>query len=474
MAGGLSSIGLFFAALVAVFLAIGQVTNKKVVEGQNVIAAVFWIRLFAALFLPIVVLVYYLHGSPSLIHAPAAIAQDDLRNLPALAEQLAHPSTPAASKIAARLSPATRELLATFPGKTTEAELAKSLRADLNSDRIIKGELLTASGEFANVDFSAQTREVLANKPRGEVRSYANRLILEDAFPGIIEPNRTISLLGVKSWQVTPGAAFAVILFFEVLLVGASQLLNSYALKIAPISLCVPFTSFTPVFVIVSGYFMLGELPTIVGTLGICLIVTGGVLMHRKLFAIGWLAPVAAIFKEKGSLYMVLSVLISALFSPLEKQMVLLSDAMTASMAYGIGTVAAFWLLCLVLRVKVMQVMREVPVWAVLCGVLDAVQMLTQFLAVMYLPVVIVMCIKRAGIVLTVLAGWLIFREKNITDRLIAAMAMVGGIVLFYLPLRNSAAFGITGVFAAALALALYLTRQRNRANQTMPQAVMK
>ena len=131
-------------------------------------------------------------------------------------------------------------------------------------------------------------------------------------------------------------------------------------------------------------------------------------------------------------------------------------------------------MLCLVLRVKVMQVMREVPVWAVLCGVLDAVQMLTQFLAVMYLPVVIVMCIKRAGIVLTVLAGWLIFREKNITDRLIAAMAMVGGIVLFYLPLRNSAAFGITGVFAAALALALYLTRQRNRANQTMPQAVMK
>ena len=40
-----SPLGLPFAAILAFFLAIGEVCNKKVVEGQQV-AAVFWIRIF--------------------------------------------------------------------------------------------------------------------------------------------------------------------------------------------------------------------------------------------------------------------------------------------------------------------------------------------------------------------------------------------------------------------------------------------
>jgi drug/metabolite transporter (DMT)-like permease len=123
--------------------------------------------------------------------------------------------------------------------------------------------------------------------------------------------------------------------------------------------------------------------------------------------------------------------------------------------------------------VDVLKVMREVPVWAVLCGVLDATMMLMQFVAVMYLPVVITMCIKRAGIVLTVLAGWLFFKEKDIADRLIAACSMVGGIVLFYLPLRASQAFAITAAVAVALGLALYFTRSA-RQNMVSTVAILK
>jgi drug/metabolite transporter (DMT)-like permease len=78
---------------------------------------------------------------------------------------------------------------------------------------------------------------------------------------------------------------------------------------------------------------------------------------------------------------------------------------------------------------------------------------------VVYLPVVITMCIKRAGIVLTVLAGWLIFRERDVTDRLIGSSAMVGGIVLFYLPFQFSQALALTGLMVVGLGLALYLTR---------------
>jgi drug/metabolite transporter (DMT)-like permease len=242
-------------------------------------------------------------------------------------------------------------------------------------------------------------------------------------------------------------------------LVAWSQYLNSLALKLAPISLCVPFTAFAPIFVLGTGYLVLGELPTVVGMMGIGLIVVGGVLMHRRLFAVGFWAPFQAIVREPGSRFMVLSVLLGAIFSPLEKQLILMSDSLTAVFYYGAGTMIALGILGLALRVNFSKVMKEKPKWAVLSGVMDALMTLAQFIAVMYLPVVITMCIKRAGIVLTVLAGWLIFRERDITDRLIGALAMVGGIALFYLPLRPPMALALTAAVVTGLAISLYLTR---------------
>ena len=55
---GLSPIGLFFAAILAVILALGEVCNKKIVQGENVVAAVFWIRLFSVLEIIVVMLVF--------------------------------------------------------------------------------------------------------------------------------------------------------------------------------------------------------------------------------------------------------------------------------------------------------------------------------------------------------------------------------------------------------------------------------
>jgi drug/metabolite transporter (DMT)-like permease len=216
-------------------------------------------------------------------------------------------------------------------------------------------------------------------------------------------------------------------------------------------------------FTLGTGYVVLGELPTAVGLMGIGLIVIGALLMHRKFFAVGWKALTEAFAKEKGSQAMLLSVTITAVFIPIEKQLILMSDSLTAVFAYGIGTVIAFWLLCKTKRVDIMQVMRQRHGSAMLSGLSDALQMLALFVAVVYLPVVITMCIKRAGIVLTVLAGWLIFRERDIADRLIGSCAMVGGIVLFYLPLQLSQAFVLTSLMIVGLGVALYLTRNGTR-----------
>ena len=55
--------------------------------------------------------------------------------------------------------------------------------------------------------------------------------------------------------------------------------------------------------------------------------------------------------------------------------------------------------------------LRTVPGWTVLAGVLEAVGLL-QSSSHNYIAVVYTISIKRAGIVLVILVGWLVFRRK--------------------------------------------------------------
>jgi hypothetical protein len=57
-----------------------------------------------------------------------------------------------------------------------------------------------------------------------------------------------------------------------------------------------------------------------------------------------------------------------------------------------------------------------------------------QFTAYHYLDVFLVIAIKRGGVILSVLAGWLIFRESKIAGKLFATAIMGGGMLLIYLP----------------------------------------
>lgn len=460
---GLSPAGLFFAAILAALLALGEVCNKKLVQDQKVVVAVFWIRLFAVLEITAVLLVFAWRGSPPVIHPAAALTQGDIQNIPALAEQLRNPASPAVQRIADRLSPTTRTQLATYRKGTDDTELANSLRADFNGAQILDEAALFHGNDLTGIPLSVETRNVLDQKPSGEMRVYANRLLLEDLFRASIARSRRSPLFGLNSVMVAPRVAFSVYLLIEIVLVAASQFLTSLALKVSPISLCIPFTTFTPIFLVATGYMVLRELPTAIEMLGISLIVLGGLLMNRNSFAVDWKGPFKAIVKERGIRYILFATFIASIFGPIEKQMILMSDPLTTAFGYGVGTVIAFGAICKVLRVDLKQVIRQKPGWAVLAGLSDANTMFAQFFAVMYLPVVVVISIKRAGIVLTIVAGWLIFREKDITNRLIAAVAMMGGIAIFYLPLQFSQAIALTGLVVAALAVALYLTRNTAR-----------
>jgi len=269
-------------------------------------------------------------------------------------------------------------------------------------------------------------------------------------------------LFGIESLHLAPIPTFLIYLTINVLLITAVMWLYFRALQVSPMSMCIPFLSFTPVFLIPTGFIILGEIPSPLKGLGVALIVLGSLVMHRKLFAEGWLAPVKAVLREKGSRYMLLVSLLFAITNPLDKKLVTMSDVFFEAFAYGTGLCICFWLMGRMQRGDFAAAYRGNWKWISLAGVLDAVSLLFQLASYTYIAVVITVSIKRAGIILAVFSGWLFFHERGITDKVIAASVMFCGVLILYLPLDAPAAIAMTLATIAGMAVALYLTREKS------------
>jgi uncharacterized membrane protein len=279
----------------------------------------------------------------------------------------------------------------------------------------------------------------------------------------------TAVFLIVLAYRIATGATIEIrggtanflgLLVLDVALITVVMWLYFRALQISPLSMCIPFLAFTPVFLIPTTYIILGQKPQPIKLLGVALIVVGSLVMHRQLFAVGWLAPVKAVIEYKGSRYMLLVALIFAVTNPLDAQLVRMSDIYTESCAYGLGLCLAFFLLTRIQKGDFTAAARGNVKWIALAGICDAVSLLFQLASYTYIAVVITVSIKRAGIVLAVLAGWLFFREKEITDKVIAATVMFCGVLILYLPLTLIQALGVVAATLAGMTLALFTTRK--------------
>jgi uncharacterized membrane protein len=268
------------------------------------------------------------------------------------------------------------------------------------------------------------------------------------------------ALFGISALHLSPALTYSVYLLVDVLLVSIANVLYFRALQVSPLSLCIPFLAFTPIFLIPTGFVMLKELPPAAKLLGVVLVVIGSVLLHRRLFALGWMAPVKAIVQEKGSRYMLLVAFIFSITNPLEKKLVLMSDVYTQAFCFGIGLCVFFFVLTLAKREDFTAGQRGNVLWITAAGVLDGISLILQFAAYHYIDVVIAISIKRAGIVLAVLFGWLFFHERGIPDKVIGSSVMLIGVLIIYLPVDGMGATIMTCVSLAAAGVALYATRK--------------
>jgi uncharacterized membrane protein len=277
-------------------------------------------------------------------------------------------------------------------------------------------------------------------------------------------------LFGITGLHLSPLQIYWIYQFINQSVHGFANWCFFKSLQEGAISVTVPFLAFTSVILIPMSFLFLGEMPSATNLVGVLLATGGGIFMHWRLFSRGWLAPIQAIYRDKGSRNMVYTCLLLALLTPLDKKLSVMTDIYTQAVIFGLCQTTCFLVMSLVQRLPVMATIRSGLYWIAMAGILDGSTILLQFAAYRYIDVVVVISIKRAGIILSVFCGWLFFRERNIRDRLMAASIIFVGVTILYSPLSFEAAAAIA--VACFVAAWIYVLWARRRDEPTLESEV--
>src|SRR3990172_12354495 len=161
--------------------------------------------------------------------------------------------------------------------------------------------------------FSLATADAISKKALGRSNEYVIAWVRE----GYALPFLALAFFFI---DIPPlDKTFYLSLLLMVPLEIAAIILYVKAIKLSPLSLTIPFLAVSPVFIILTAFILLGELPDRSGILGILLIVIGAYLLNIRTTRGDLLGPFKAIRRERGALFMIIVALIYSVTATLGK-----------------------------------------------------------------------------------------------------------------------------------------------------------
>ncbi|NOQ24314.1 MAG: EamA family transporter [Bacteroidales bacterium] len=227
--------------------------------------------------------------------------------------------------------------------------------------------------------------------------------------------------------EITSG--FWLAIFVSGTLNIATAILYLKAIKIADLSLVIPLSTFTPLFLLITSPIIVGEFPTIFGLIGIFLIVFGSYILNIKKRKDGFLAPFKALLSNKGAQIMLLVAFIWSITSNFDK----IGLQHSSPVFYGIAvnvfiTIGITPIVFIKSRKNLNQIPKNlkslIPV-----GIFHGFMMLFHMIAISMTLVAYLISIKRTSAVISVLFGVIIFKEKGLKERILGAIIMIIGVL---------------------------------------------
>jgi uncharacterized membrane protein len=192
-----------------------------------------------------------------------------------------------------------------------------------------------------------------------------------------------------------------------------------------------PFTAFTPLFLIPVAFILIDELPNIPGIAGIFLVFVGGYTIHLK--SGDFLSPLKRLKDITGTRLMLVVAFLWSITATIEKVAVI-----SSSQAFY-GSIIALMLSLVYLpfilknRQKNITLIKKHWPQLLLLGLIYGLMLVFQFTALKYLLVSYVIAFKRAGVIISVTLGIMVNKEKGALKNLISTIIMIIGVFLILL-----------------------------------------
>ena len=202
------------------------------------------------------------------------------------------------------------------------------------------------------------------------------------------------------------------------------------ALKLSPLSLTFPFLSFTPVFLIFTGFIFLGEMPTPRAMAGVVFTAAGAYVLNLGRIKEGFFAPVKAVVSEKGSLLMLGVSFIWSFAATFDKVALLGSDPFFFILAFNTGFTLLYLPFVLKVNPSFTKELKNRPGDLLVLGALSGLMVIFQMAALRGAYVSYVIAIKRSGVIFTLLLGRIFFEENIDSSRITGTFMMAAGVFL--------------------------------------------
>ncbi len=214
-----------------------------------------------------------------------------------------------------------------------------------------------------------------------------------------------------------------------------ANLLFMAAVRRSPLSLTIPYLAFTPAFTAILSLIIYQEVPSAWGWAGIFTIVLGAFFLNSG--AGGPMAVIRALWRERGSVYMVIVAMLWSITPMFDKDAARLTNPVWHTTMLNTGLFLAYLLILMVRREPLREVVRElrvIPGWVILSGAASAFAMTAQLAAYKFVEIAYVETLKRAvGVLAAMGIGYFVFHEGDIRRRLVGAVVMLAGVAMILL-----------------------------------------
>ncbi|MDO8500044.1 MAG: EamA family transporter [bacterium] len=234
-----------------------------------------------------------------------------------------------------------------------------------------------------------------------------------------------VTFLG--EWHIPPKVFWyyllGIVLPAEVLL----AFLYVRAFQYSPQSLVGPLFSFSTVLLVPIAYIFLGELPTLIGFLGIGSVLAGSLILGWDIHHPGVIRALSNIIKEKGSYFMIGAVIVASVSIVSTK----------ALFYYATPFLSAFYITALLTLVYSPAIFlypfsRMYGRWPDFVGLLTAsvFERIFNYIGLSLLLAVNFISIKRLSAMFDVLFGRIFLHEDHTVERMFGALFMIAGVIL--------------------------------------------